>query len=221
MKLALFGDVSVRNCTREKFVNKDADGLFRDVATIMRSADLTFVNVECAITESEGEIKKFGPCLKSPMELAEDGDFDAEEYSREMKNAIHPSFYSFDSHAVRYAVATVWDDCGEPGKTKDSVAGSLVIRLKCQTNSRIRCEVGTDGSYSYLGEFGCGRLGFGELDFSGLSLSGERYMNLPIRESRRGWMEKSVSVWSEDYCRPFGIARISFDYTVKGRPKRK
>lgn len=157
----------------------------------------------------------------APMELAEDGDFDAEEYSREMKNAIHPSFYSFDSHAVRYAVATVWDDCGEPGKTKDSVAGSLVIRLKCQTNSRIRCEVGTDGSYSYLGEFGCGRLGFGELDFSGLSLSGERYMNLPIRESRRGWMEKSVSVWSEDYCRPFGIARISFDYTVKGRPKRK
>ncbi len=71
MKLALFGDVSVRNCTREKFVNKDADGLFRDVAPIMRSADLTFVNVECAITESEGEIKKFGPCLKSPTELAE------------------------------------------------------------------------------------------------------------------------------------------------------
>ena len=71
MKLALFGDVSVRNCTREKFVNKDADGLFRDVAPIMRSADLTFVNVECAITESEGEIKKFGPCLKSPIELAE------------------------------------------------------------------------------------------------------------------------------------------------------
>lgn len=157
----------------------------------------------------------------APENLTEDGDFDPDEYRREMKNTIHPSFYSFDSHAVRYAAATVWDDCDEPGKTKDSVAGSLVLRLKCQSGSRIRCEVGTDGSYSYLGEFGCGRLGFGELDFASLSMSGERYMHLPIRENRRGWMEKSVSVWSEDFCRPFGIARISFDYTVKGRPKRK
>lgn len=157
----------------------------------------------------------------APTHTAEDGDFDVEEYGREMKNLIHPSFYSFDSHAVRYAAATVWDNCGECGKTKDSVPGSLVMKLKCLGDSRVKCEVGTDGEYFYLGEFGCGRLGFGELDFSSLSMSGERYMHLPIREWRRGWMEKSVSVWSEDYCRPFGIAGISFDYTVKGRPKRK
>ena len=33
--------------------------------------DINFVNLECAITESENEIKKFGPCLKTCRNTAD------------------------------------------------------------------------------------------------------------------------------------------------------
>ena len=71
MKALLLGDVCPSEVTSELFREKEIDTLFNDVVSIMRTSDFTFVNLECALTESNEKIKKFGPHLKSPKETAE------------------------------------------------------------------------------------------------------------------------------------------------------
>ena len=71
MKTLLLGDVSPTAFTASFFRERDIDTLFGDAASIFRDRDFTFVNLECALTEAEKEIKKFGPPLKAPKETAE------------------------------------------------------------------------------------------------------------------------------------------------------
>ena len=157
----------------------------------------------------------------APPELSSGYDFDSGEYAREMGNRIHPSFYSFDSHTARYAVATPWDDCGEPGKRKDTMPCTLAVGLRCYGSSRVRCEVGTDGEFTDLGSFGCGVASFEELDFSSLAMGTERRITLSIKDRSRGWVEKSVGIVSEGFCSPFGVLTVSYDYKVVGMPRKK
>lgn len=71
MKTLLLGDF----CAKEKNMNvvkeKNLNLLFNDTLPIFEGNDVTFVNVECAITESENTIKKCGPNLKVCTEAAD------------------------------------------------------------------------------------------------------------------------------------------------------
>lgn len=71
MKTLLLGDVSPSKVTREVFANKETERLFGDLIPFFKSADFVFANLECAITESEAKILKFGPHLKAPRETVE------------------------------------------------------------------------------------------------------------------------------------------------------
>ena len=71
MKTLLLGDICPSKASTESFVNKDIDKLFGDAVSLFRDSEFTFANLECAITESEARIKKFGPHLKAPREIAE------------------------------------------------------------------------------------------------------------------------------------------------------
>lgn len=70
MKLLLLGDVCPTVCTESYFDRCDVDALFGDVKTLFSSADYSIVNLECAITDSNNAIKKFGPNLKAPLNTA-------------------------------------------------------------------------------------------------------------------------------------------------------
>ena len=70
MRTLILGDV----CTKynyDDFKNKEINMLFGDFIPVIQGSDFTFVNLECAITDSTSEIKKFGPTLRAPRELAE------------------------------------------------------------------------------------------------------------------------------------------------------
>lgn len=71
MKVMLLGDVCPTQNVKEIFREKNTDALFTDVAGIMRSKDFIAVNLECALTETDEKINKFGPNLKAPKETAE------------------------------------------------------------------------------------------------------------------------------------------------------
>lgn len=71
MKLLLLGDISPTAVTAPLFQKKDIDTLFTDTVSIFQGNDFTFVNLECALTESPNEIKKYGPPIKAPAETAE------------------------------------------------------------------------------------------------------------------------------------------------------
>lgn len=64
MKALLLGDLCHNEKNRIFFENKDMEVLFADTLGEFKGNDICFVNMECAITESENAIKKYGPNLK-------------------------------------------------------------------------------------------------------------------------------------------------------------
>ena len=71
MKALLVGDVCPTEDTNELFRQKDVKTLFGDVVTLFEGNDINMVNLECALTDSENRILKFGPNLKACAETAE------------------------------------------------------------------------------------------------------------------------------------------------------
>lgn len=71
MKCLFLGDMSPTAVTSPLFEKRDAAALFNDTVSLFEGNDLNFVNLECALTEHDGAILKFGPALKSPARTAE------------------------------------------------------------------------------------------------------------------------------------------------------
>ena len=72
MKTLFVGDVCPKlDEVKELFAAKATETLFSDTVSLFEGNDINFVNLECALTESENAIEKFGPNLKAPAETAE------------------------------------------------------------------------------------------------------------------------------------------------------
>ena len=70
MKLLLLGDVCSTPVNRALFEAEDVPALFTDTLSLFEGNDAVMVNLECAITDSDHAIPKFGPNLKSPLSTA-------------------------------------------------------------------------------------------------------------------------------------------------------
>lgn len=70
MKTLFVGDICPTKYTEAAFAAADMNTLFNDTLSIFKTRDFVFANLECAITESENRIKKFGPNLKAPRNTA-------------------------------------------------------------------------------------------------------------------------------------------------------
>ena len=157
----------------------------------------------------------------APPYIASKDGFDPEEYKRQNAQKIHPYYYSFCSHAPRYALKTAADDGGAPNLTKDTVKNSMAVKMRSFGTGEVSFEVGTDGAgYTEICDLPDTRFSFEELDFSHLSFSNPEYLTVPIRERQKGWIEKDVCVYSDAYSSPFGIASITYRFTVRGKIKK-
>ena len=156
----------------------------------------------------------------APSFISSARDFDNEEYKKQYGNKIHPYFYSFDGHAPLYALRTASDDCGMPNLTKSTVKNSLSAKIRCLGTGNICCEVGSDrAGYKEIAKLPDFTLNFSELDFSAVSFANTESLTLPIKERERGWIEKSVALYSDKYASAFGVYSISYRFTVKGKIK--
>ena len=70
MKTLLLGDLSPTVVTDPLFKEHDVEKLFYDTIDLFKGNDVNFVNLECALTECDTPIKKFGPPLKACAEVA-------------------------------------------------------------------------------------------------------------------------------------------------------
>jgi len=70
VKLLICGDIVPTAESAESFRVGDILSLFSDVLPVFGSADRVLVNLECALTDAETRIPKFGPNLKGPVESA-------------------------------------------------------------------------------------------------------------------------------------------------------
>ena len=72
MKILIGGDIVPKTDeVKQLFVEGDTKTLFGDVCDLIKSADRTIINLECALTNSDNEIAKFGPCLKADPRCAD------------------------------------------------------------------------------------------------------------------------------------------------------
>lgn len=71
MKIVIGGDISIKKDhqkAKEAFANKRTDELFDGkLQDLFHSADEAIVNLECAVTDKNTPIKKFGPNLNAPF----------------------------------------------------------------------------------------------------------------------------------------------------------
>lgn len=148
-----------------------------------------------------------------------DGE-EREEYERAHKGRIHPSYYSFDGYAPRYAVRLRLDDCDIPYLTKSTVKNSLTLKCQVRGGGELCLECGTDtGGFVEACRIPNAVLDFSELDFSALSLSAKDTVSVSSAEKEKGWIEKQLSVYSDGFNCPIGIYSAAFRFTVKGRIK--
>ena len=70
MKALLLGDICPTEENFQLYGEAKTEDIFTDALPIMQSADFVAVNLECAITEHDKAIAKFGPPLKAPFGTA-------------------------------------------------------------------------------------------------------------------------------------------------------
>lgn len=193
-------------------------GLFSPACAVYGIDDLLIFGTKC------GDICIFNNDKRgvAPDRIKALTDYSESSYKETMGRKIHPDFYSFSGHAPRYALKTAIDNCGIPHLTKSTVRGSLALKCKTFTASSLTCEVGTDTSgYREVTSFPGGEMNFAEINFDTLSANTGDSFTVPINERERGWIEKQITLYSEDFAAPFGIYSISYRFSVKGKIKKQ
>lgn len=71
MKTLLFGDVCPTELNQALFAEGNTKELFSDAVSLFSDKDFALINLECALTEHDVAIKKFGPALKAPVGTAD------------------------------------------------------------------------------------------------------------------------------------------------------
>ena len=134
---------------------------------------------------------------------------------------IHPYYYLFDGHRPRYAVTFKKDDCGIPHLEKNTVKHSLVLKCRALSSGTLRCECGSDSvGYSEAAKFPCADIFFADFDFANMTFITLDTCTVPIADKTKGFIEKQISVYSDEDSCPFGIYTAAYRFTVKGRIKK-
>ncbi len=159
---------------------------------------------------------------KAPDSRIFDNENERIEYEKFLGNRLHPSFYSFASHAPHYALSTKSDNCDIPHLQKDSVRDSLVLKCRMEgaCDATLHIETERDGYESNLNVRG-GVLDFGEVDFSTFVFSSEEFQTLACRGRVKKFVEKQISLTSDAFASPLAVSSIAYRYTIRGKIKNK
>ena len=154
----------------------------------------------------------------APEGVRSSPDFDAMEYSLRMGNRIHPYFYDFNLHAPRCALITAADDCGIPHLRKSTVNHSLTLKIATFPGGRLYCEVGRDGEgFKRVGTVDGGITDISSLSFLSVPFDSSETVTVAMHERERGWTEKSIAVYSDNFRSPIGVYSICYRYRISGR----
>ena len=193
-----------------------ADGAFSPARCALGTGKLLFFGTE------SGDLCIFNNDKRgvAPNHVAASDDFDGKEYAELMGDKIHPYFYSFNGRAAKYCLKTASDDCGVPHLTKSTVKHSLVLKCKTYAESSFNISAITDhGRTTELGGYTAGRMTFNDINFANLDFSTAPYAIIPIPENERGWVEKQLVLYGENFRAPFGICSFTYRYKIKGKLK--
>ena len=101
-----------------------------------------------------------------------------------------------------------------------TVKGSLTVKFRSRSNSRVRIEVGTEREgFTEVADIRSPSFDFGDTDFEGLSFSNDDTLTLVIKDGSKKWVRKSVTVYSDDYASPFSLESLIYRFRIKGKIK--
>ncbi len=127
-------------------------------------------------------------------------------------------YYSFNGHRYPVGCATAKDDGGLPQLRKNTLSGTLALRLKLLGPVHLRVEARTDKrAWHTVDICQTDTADFEGADFSAFSFSEDTAVTLPIREKERGFSEKQLAFFSEVFRSPFGIYSLAYSYTPAGK----
>ena len=195
----------------------------RDGGTFSPATHIICIDERLIFATGDGQVFVFNNDMHgiAPPYLCDEDGFNEEEYRAVWGNKLHPYYYSFAGHAVRYALQTKIDNCSIPHLLKNTVKNSLSVKCKAVSSGKIICEVGTDnGGYKELARFPSRDLFFADIDFSSFSLSTDDVYTIPINEREKGWIEKQITLYSEEFASPFAVCIIAYRFYVKGNIKK-
>lgn len=219
------------NIDGEKVYYTDEDGRYyevypteeKDGGDFSYPTHILSVDDKLIFGTGDGQVFVFNTdkCGVAPPHVSSEDGFDEEEYRNTWGNSIHPYYYSFAGHKVRYAIQTKKDDCGIPHLLKDTVKNSLVVKCKSVASGKIICEIGTDnGGYKEITRFPNKDIFFADIDFTSFSISTDSVHTLPIGEKEKGWVEKQITLYSDEFASPFAVCIIAYRFYTKGKIKR-
>lgn len=156
----------------------------------------------------------------APPFIAESEGFDKDEYAMHFSRVIHPYYYDFATVSPRYAIKTAPDSCQLPHLSKNTVKHSMA--LSCTSDSSgLVCEVGTERKgYREVCKLPNSCVDFSYLDFSSLAFCTSERITVPISEKEKNWVEKQISIYSEQFRCPIGVSSVTYRFTVRGRIKK-
>ncbi len=192
-------------------------GTFNPASQILVMGDLLF------FAENSGGIYVFNNDKRgiAPPVVTDLDDYSEDEYQSIFGRRIHHYYYSFDSHAPRYALKTARDNCGIPHLRKNTVKHSLTIKCRAAAAGSLTCEVGTDkDGYSEICTFPNKDITFADMDFSSFSMSTDDIYTIPLAEKSKGWVEKQITLYTDKFASPFGVYMLAYRFFVKGKIKK-
>ena len=193
-------------------------GSFVPACSVASCSQLLFFGTE------DGKICVFNSDKRgvAPEAIAGSAGFNAESYAENMKNEIHPLFYSHAGHAIRFLAATPEDDCEIPYLEKQTVRGSEVAVVKCFVRGSLECISITDNiGVRDEGVIGLCAPYFDELDFRAMGFDPSEIAALQREGGEGGWRRHRMVLVSEEYYRPFGVYSVSYRYKIKGNLKER
>ena len=146
---------------------------------------------------TEGGILLFNTDMRGVMPEGETGG-DARA------RKIHPSFYSFDSHAIGVSIITEYEDAGLPFAEKSSSGESLRLRILTEGPIFLSVRVMTD-----KGEASRQKI------HAAPKLTGEYSLTptvIGLSERAHGWLEKQIAIETDEFCSPFALSAIAFKF---------
>ena len=133
------------------------------------------------------------------------------------EDQIHRSWYNRNGRRYLSGFATKKDNCGVPQYDKDTCRRSLVVKGKTITGSKYSIKVRTDREpWEFIENHTLTEATSFDYDFQNTSFLASGEMISPSRESKRRWVEKQYYLYSDGYCRPFGIYYLTYRYKISG-----
>ncbi len=154
--------------------------------------------------------------------LESDESFDIEAFKSYMGKRIHSDFYDFDDIAPRYVIKTGRDNCDVPYLSKNTTRGSLTLKYKSFAGSRLKCECETDRQMiNDQGGFAGCAISFTDMHFDNFSFDTQDAMTVSARANEKNWIEKQLTVYSDEHRSPIGIYSINYRFKINGRIKKR